>query len=193
MIHKKGITCKLIQLKNVTDSFLYDQAVRNIELDRCACPCCSERGQFQKITPYRRSMICVSNGRREEISVSVQRVLCRSCGHTQAILPDILIPSGSYSIRFILTVLTEYYLRSCTVAELCDKWFIAVSTLYAWLRLFKKHISEWHSSLGLMVQAYKDILQHIFSIASFPFLFWRSTGSFFFHNSSVHYHYPYIT
>ena len=184
MIHKNGITCKLIQLKNVSDRFLFDQASENVRLNDCVCPCCTLKGQFRQITSYHRAMISVHAGHREETSVPVKRAVCMACGHTQALLPDILIPFSSYSIRFILTVLTEYFHRSCTVADLCGKWQIAVSTLYEWIHLFQRHSAAWARALGQMVQASRNMLSHISDTPSFPLYFWKSTGFFFLQSSA---------
>ncbi|WP_276624136.1 DUF6431 domain-containing protein [Syntrophomonas wolfei] len=63
-------------------------------------------------------------------------MICKSCGHTHAILPEVIIPYRSYSILFILTVLRDYYTRSDDIWEIGDKYQIAVSTLYLWIHLF---------------------------------------------------------
>lgn len=192
MIHKKGITCKLILLKSLPDSFLFDQAVKLVNLDDCVCPFCDCKGQFRKIMPYHRSMISVRDGQRDESSVSVPRAICKACGHTHAILPDILIPFSSYSIRFVLTVLTEYCHKSCTVAELCSKWQISVSTLYTWIHLFQEHSEAWAKVSDIALEALSGMLSNISRICSFPFRFRISAGFFFLQNSSKFNRFPYI-
>ncbi|WP_279233234.1 DUF6431 domain-containing protein [Desulfallas thermosapovorans] len=77
-------------------------------------------------------------------------MVCSSCGHTHAILPEIIIPYSSYSLIFILTVLRDYYLFHMTVQALCNKYMIATSTLYAWKRLFQIHKKLW---LGILEDA----------------------------------------
>ena len=192
MIHKSGLTCKLIQLKSLPDSLLFEQAVKNIDLNDCPCPSCTRKGSFRKITPYRRSMISVRDGRRTEVFVSVPRVICKACGHTQSILPDILIPFSSYSVRFVITVLTEYDSKVYTVTGLCDKWQISVSTLYTWIHLFQEHAEDWFMSLSSVFRAIKDMLSQISLVCSFPLRFRMTAGFFFLQNSADRYRFPYI-
>ena len=135
MIRDKAIFIKLNQL-HFSDQQLFDMAVSRFDLSRCTCPTCGSIGQFRIFYSYERSLITISEGKREEKSISVSRFLCESCNHTHALLPDILIPYGSYSLRFILTILLAYLKRTDTVAAFCEHWHISVSTLYAWIHLF---------------------------------------------------------
>ena len=89
----------------------------------------------------------MKDGLRCDSSVSIPRVLCTSCGHTHALIPDVLIPFGSYSLCFILSALQRYLNRSSTVAALCDSLQISISTLYGWIHLFEQHASLW---LGIL-------------------------------------------
>ena len=58
---------------------------------------------------------------------------------THALLPDILIPYSPYSLRFKLAVLTAYFERDATVAAICERFGIAVSTLYSWKKRLLEH------------------------------------------------------
>lgn len=106
------------------------------------CPACGSREpDFIKIRPYVRMMIFAVNGRRIIRQVYIPRVKCRSCGATHAILPEVLIPYGSYTPGFIYAVLEAYLTRSCRVDELCAHWQISVSTLYGWIHSFTDQFS----------------------------------------------------
>ncbi|MCL1810442.1 MAG: helix-turn-helix domain containing protein [Clostridiales bacterium] len=90
-------------------------------------------------------MITYSNGAVAH-RVRVERCICSSCGSTHAIMPGMLIPFGSYSLFFVLAVLRAYFSRSLsgeTVAQICSKHQIAVSTLYDWKKCFASHKSLW--------------------------------------------------
>lgn len=126
---------------------LYLNATKDIKVSKIKCPCCKASGQCEYISPYKRMMISAVDDTPKIQCLSIKRVRCTSCGHTHAILPDILIPYGSYSIRFILIVLTKYLARKISVAEFCDRWHIAVSTLYTWIHLFIDHYSSFVSAL----------------------------------------------
>jgi hypothetical protein len=93
--------------------------------------CCAACGAFGRCAPYAsytRWVVSIQRGVREEYELCVERVICNSCGHTHALLSDVLIPYGSYSLRFILHVLRAYLIRMGTVAALCVSFSIAVST-----------------------------------------------------------------
>lgn len=146
MLIKNSILASINSIK-CSDMELYLNATSSVRLSKIQCPCCHSTGQCTAIGPYNRTMISVTKGSRSEQTLSVKRFICNSCRHTHALLPDILIPYGSYSIRFILTVLVLYLHRKTSVADFCDKWHISVSTLYSWISLFIRHYSAFHSSL----------------------------------------------
>ena len=102
------------------------------------CPCCGCSSGHAFYSSYERNMISFSEGLRKDYTVSIPRIRCH-CGHTHAIIPDVLIPYGSYSLRFILQVLCDYLTRSCPVDELCLRYQIVRSTLYSWIHLFITH------------------------------------------------------
>lgn len=94
------------------------------------------------MSTYSRMLITVENDERREYDIDVINLKC-ACGHWHALLSDILIPYASYSARFILHVLRQYLQRTCTVASLCGKWQIAISTLYDWIHRFTSHYNLW--------------------------------------------------
>lgn len=81
------------------------------------------------------------------MDVTILRLVCESCGHTHAVLPDPIIPYLSYSLFFILRVLAEAFAGLLTREQLCERFGITAGQLYKWLSLFKLHKQEW---LGLL-------------------------------------------
>jgi len=75
--------------------------------------------------------------------VTVQRYQCSSCGHTHALLSSALVPYSSYSLRFILLVLQDYFLGRTCVQKICEHAGISVSTLYRWKAMFLMHKALW--------------------------------------------------
>ena len=57
-------------------------------------------------------MVTLKNHRPVTVVLRVPRVKCTSCGRTHALLPEMLIPYSSYSLRFVLTVLEAYFLHA---------------------------------------------------------------------------------
>lgn len=137
MIRAFSLLCKLNSLK-LSDKQLFLTCLDTINIHNQTCPYCKSTGPHDSFTCYQRGLITFASGERKDLVVSVPRVKC-TCGHTHAVLPDILIPYGSYSLRFVLTVLSRYLIRSCTVTQLCDKFQISTSTLYNWIHLFIEH------------------------------------------------------
>lgn len=118
------------------------------------CPSCGARGQFVPHGRYCRWVIDLDGNAPVIRSVSILRVRC-SCGHTHALLKDILIPYCQYTIRFILCVLRNYFSKSATVDGICRKFQIAPPTLYRWKKLFLAHRELW---LGLLRSGREDPL-----------------------------------
>ena len=170
MILEKAIFIKLKFLK-ISDQELYDRAVSNFKPAMQPCPVCKTVGLFREIDSYERYMISADGSSRVESTLSIHRFQCESCGHTHALLPDILIPYGSYSLRFILTVLLGYLKRSCPVVKFCEQWNIAVSTLYEWIHLFVDQYNAWCSILDRILWVDATSLSSVSSIPAFPYDF----------------------
>jgi len=168
MIRVKAILIKLKYL-NLTDKDLFDKAIADIRPSKLVCPSCGAAGQCQLLGSYPRMLISVSpEGKRTEQEVSVPRIRCASCSSTHAILPDVAIPNGSYSLRFILTVLDDYLKRRCSVQSFCDYWQISVSTLYGWIHLFIEQYSAWCLVLDRIVRITRQALEAVSSESQFP-------------------------
>lgn len=127
---------------------------------------------------YERYLVEFRNGEPAAWSITVQRFQCSSCGHTHALLSSALVPYSSYSLRFILAVLRAYFLRTGTVAGICVKAGIAVSTLYRWKKWFFMHKQlllgvledACQNSLGFLEGLSGDTLQGFYRSFRISFL-----------------------
>lgn len=137
MVRAFSLLCKLNSYK-LSDKVLFNLSLARLDLVHQTCPCCGSNTNHTIYSSYSRDMIVFSEGIRKDYTVSIPRIKCH-CGHTHAVLPDVLIPYGSYSLRFILQVLCEYLCKHCTVEDLCLRFQISKSTLYGWIHLFLKH------------------------------------------------------
>ena len=79
---------------------------------------------------YNRYLVEWDGNTQKCSTVTVQRHICDSCGHTHAILPSCIVPYRSYSLRFLLLVLRAYFTRPGSVEGLCDHYGITISMLY---------------------------------------------------------------
>ena len=137
MVRAFTLLCKLNSYK-LSDKVLFDVSMAHLDFIHQTCPCCGSTSNHKIYSAYDRCMITFENGARKDYTVTIPRIKC-NCGHTHAVLPDLLIPYGSYSLRFILLVLSEYLIKKSSVEELCLKYQIVKSTLYAWCHLFLEH------------------------------------------------------
>ena len=135
--------------KNYSEIELFHHGIESFRPQEALCASCGARGRFSFHDSYKRDLITYD----EQVhihKISIPRYLCASCGHPHAVIPDMLIPYGSYSLRFVLAAVKAYFSRAvsgATVALICDKFQIAISTLYAWKKRFLSHKSLW---LGAM-------------------------------------------
>ena len=137
MIRAFAVLCKFNSQK-LSDKKILDLCLSDSACVHAVCPHCKSCSGHVLYSSYERTMITFSGGHRVEETISLPRIKCL-CGHTHAVIPEVLIPYGSYSLRFILIVLLRYTLRHCSVARLCDEFQISVSTLYEWIHLFIEH------------------------------------------------------
>ena len=161
MFIQPSVLTALIRLGNVSDIELYDAAVSAFR---------TEHKGFSRAGSYKRDLITISHGSGKYQQVTIIRFRSPD-GTTNAVLPDLIVPGSSYSLRFILHVLYYYLKRTCTVNELCGRFQISVSTLYAWIHLFESHYASWARSIFNAGKLHMEMLAIVHAIPSFPSLF----------------------
>lgn len=149
MIRKNALFCKLICIKK-TSIQLFNEYMLSYSWENEVCPWCGSKGNCVFHGSYMRSMADFVHGKAAYGEVCVLRVRCTSCGHTHAILPDVVIPYSTYGLFFILRALAEYFLHLHTVQDICARFGITVSILYRWKGIFLAHKQEW---LGMLDSA----------------------------------------
>lgn len=138
---------------------------------------------------YERGLVDYDNG-VIDANVNVEMAICNVCGHSHAELPDVLVPHKSYCILFILKVLKEYF-HTRAVTKICDKYKIAVSTLYAWR---DRYLTHAELDLGRLVEGailgdrrwftdiddtcYKENILDFFERFGFSFMQYSKTTEF---------------
>jgi hypothetical protein len=154
-----------------SDLMIFNNFMNTFQVSKATCPLCGAKYNCTYFSTYSRNMITFENEANTCHNISITRVFCNSCRHTHAILPDNLIPYGSYSLSFILTVLRAYSLGSKTITYLCDYFQISVSTLYNWIKLFKVQKYIWLGHLNdaviTPIKFIDEILDHSISVSSF--------------------------
>jgi len=160
MVRQKSIFCKLNSILK-SDKEIFDAAIKAFLMCKTICPSCGAKGCCREHDNYYRLLITIEFGKRKKHYIEIPRIFCESCGTTHAILPDVLIPYRSYSLRFILFILAQYLQRDCTVEVFCEHWDIAIATLYSWKDIFLEHASLWLGKLAEASVLCEKTINHI--------------------------------
>lgn len=92
----------------------------------------------------------------ESCLLSVQRVKCKSCGRTHALLPFGIIPYKQFSDEIISKIL--YELLTTTIDKVSSKYLIDTSIIKKWVFQFKKYHLPNVSTL-IHEHNFRDILK----------------------------------
>ena len=142
MIRPFTVFCKLNQVA-FSDREWLEKETGSLSHTDGDCPVCHAHACLSPFAAYTRYLVEWEDSHPVTHEVTVQRYLCSSCGHTHALLSSALVPYSSYSLRFILLVLRDYFLGRACVQKVCGRAGISVSTLYRWKALFLKHKALW--------------------------------------------------
>lgn len=164
MIRKNALFCKLIRIKK-SSKVLFESYMASFCPEREACPICGSSGNCHIHAYYGRRIIDFIHGKPVLQEITVLRLVCESCGHTHAVLPDMLIPYSGYGLFFILRVLAEAFLGRSSVEALCERFRITRNQFYQWKQLFSRHKQEW---LGMLEHSETSGLDFLLGIARLP-------------------------
>ncbi len=146
MIRPFTVFCKLNQI-SFSDRQWLEKEVGSLSHTDGICPVCHAKARLSPFASYPRYLVEWENALPSTHEVTVQRYQCSSCGHTHALLSSALVPYSSYSLRFILLVLRDYFLGRACIQKVCGRAGISVSTLYRWKALFLAHKGLWLEAL----------------------------------------------
>jgi len=118
------------RIQKATDSFNHFEA---------PCPSCGAVGKLAECGDYDRHLVSYEDGLIIDSEVRAKLFFCPSCETCHALLPDIIIPYGRYSLLFVLAVMAAYFERAGTVVNICERFGIAVSTIYDWRNRIALH------------------------------------------------------
>lgn len=149
MIRLFSVLCKLKDIKGSDREWYKDAAETPLD-PQTPCPFCQAKGYLRLFGHYRRYLVEWDGHAQKNNTINVSRYICDSCGHTHAILPSCIIPYRSYSLRFLLSVLLAYFIRTCPVEQICSRYSITASMLYRFVHLFQKQKALW---LGVLEDA----------------------------------------
>jgi hypothetical protein len=168
MIRWNTIFCKL-DFKTLSVIDLFNEAMKEFSPEKLSylkfpCPFCGAKNpvwEYHDI--YKRYLIAFENNTTVTHTIDTMRIICSSCRHPHAILPEIIIPHSSYSLIFVICVLKDYFSKML-IKDICKKYQIGVSQLYRWKKVFNQHKKLW---LGILEDIYHSSLDFISSIFNF--------------------------
>lgn len=123
---------------------------------------------------YQRHYVSFHNGRVNDQLLEVPVMYCYNDGHFHSILPaPFIIPHSSYSVCFILLVLSLKMSSSLTVEKIVNMFHISVSTLYQWvkkysyyLRIFSFLKNRYHMHFFIhLIYDYENVISDIFDMS----------------------------
>ena len=164
MIRVFTTLCKSV-FEKLTDVAIFKDATDEFRHYDKKCPRCGAVGKLSPYGYYSRNLVSHKDGMTIESRVSPPRFECTSCGTTHAILPDILIPYSPYSLRFKLAVLIAYFERDTTVAAVCERFGIAVSTLYSWKECLLEHKELLLGILANLEESAISFIRSLFEVS----------------------------
>jgi hypothetical protein len=177
MIRNFDLFCKLKMIKNPYEILL--EAIDGVKPGRLTCSKYNAKHTLEHHDQYYRDYIYIQNGKVIVCSVAIPRLICSSCGSTHAYLPSCIIPHSSYSLFFVLAVLSLYYLKRLTVERLCEKFLISISTLYHWIGLYRLHKRLWFDIINHAVTSDIAFVLKLKNEDNFLELFFLKTGRSF--------------
>lgn len=156
-----------------SDLMIFNNFMDTFQVDKATCPHCGAKYNCTFFSTYSRNMITFENSSNTCHNISITRIICNSCNRTHAILPENLIPYGSYSLSFVLTALRAYFLGTKTAILLCDYFQISISTLYDWIKLFKEQKLLWLGVLDDAITLPVKFIDDLFSLKVSLYLFFK--------------------
>ena len=172
-----------------TAAEIFQAAMKRFNMHGTPCPECKTKRHFSSHDKYVHHLVDYYNNKVQEGSVEIKIIRCKSCKrkNTYAVLPDLFVPHKSYSILYIMLVLRAVMLRTESVAAVCRRYGVAVSTYYRW----KKRYCTYKSlNLGALEKYFYEKDPHLLKpvhicFTNFLYKFYKRYGFSFLQHSKT--------
>lgn len=114
-----------------------EKVIENFVWFKCQCPNCETYGNLIRYGKYNRFLCVMENKEFIKIKMHIQRVYCKFCGCTHAILPIEAIPYCYYSQICVLEILKRYFVKENTTNEITKEFNISHILVYLLVLKFK--------------------------------------------------------
>lgn len=173
------------KIKHLDDHCIYSYMEKLCFDEAPGCPSCNAPHSkcFQNGS-YSRHFVCYGDDSVCDHIITIHSLKCSSCKSSHALLPSIIIPWSSYSLKFIISLLYARLTRRFpSVLSLCEHFGISESTYYRLRKRFTLDskellaaLSTFMDTLELMEALYSSDPQTIHSALS---LFFQTAGHSF--------------
>lgn len=151
--------------------------MKSFDPQKETCPSCGAKGQCRIYASYERYIVDRNDGKVVSEKIRITRVRC-TCGHTHAILPDLIIPYRQYSLPFILYILNLWFSHSMTSDDIEDTYGVSYKVLARWRDLYGKHKDLWLGAVRSAQTSSLDFIRGLLAsdpISGFTSGFYRKT------------------
>ena len=150
---------------NYTEQNIQDLMPTLSDID-CNCPKCNAKNNFSFHGAYSRNIVFVRNNNTYAFNVSVNRVICNSCGSTHALLPSFIVPYKTFSRYSILHIVAE--ISSSSIAKVAEKFQLSFQLVLSFFAIF---MSFFHfvDSLNRQENLYQNFDETFFKLHSLLF------------------------
>lgn len=111
-----------------------------INLRRIECPHCKSDNLI-KWGSYTRNIYYIENSSIEFDVIKIQRVRCKECGHTHALLPNFIVPYRQHALDVIILSIENN--------KIIDKYNFSEDTIEKWRKQFREFLPYIKTMLSI--------------------------------------------
>ncbi len=111
------------------------------DVNELKCPYCKAKNSLIKYGHYKRNISVYDNNQIENYLVSVQRVMCKSCGKTHALLPNFVVPYVIMACFSIAKIVTEA--MESSVYKLSNKIKLSYQLIYTYISIVMAFFTDF--------------------------------------------------
>jgi len=108
------------------------------------CPKCPAVGRFKLHGSYQRHALYFADNKLIFKKMDIQRIICKSCKSTHAVMPGDLIPYKLLTLYVVILVFTGCIVEKKPVLSLAEKYGFSFQFIYYCLLTFAMHRNHIH-------------------------------------------------
>ena len=159
---------------------IYDKIIEDLPLHQIPCKC-GHSGCMRKYGRYKRSFLVLC----EDILLHVQRLQCKHCGKTHAVLLDIMVPYSRTPLEDQVKIILADNGGAACIPVFAENGFIDKPTAHYIRRQFRRHWNQKLLAAGITLwKDIRTIVRECFQCYGRQFMQIRSTPNILFSPST---------